>query len=488
MMMKKITIIGGGLGGLTAGALLAKRGYQVTLLEQHNIVGGSATTFKRRGGFTVEVGLHEIDNPFDGGAKESIFRELGVYDHVTFVKAYELFRAKTGRSDLIIPDGIDEAKHTLIQKFPNEEKGIRRYFKSITAVANDFEKMGDMKLWQKILFPFLFRSVFKYRKSTLKEILDGIIDNEELKLIVCSNIQYYHDKADDFSFLYHSIAQYGYYKGGGWYIKGGSQVLSNYLASIIIDHGGEVINKANVTEILHRSGKVTAVYYEKKGIRLMLRSDRVISNASPMQTYKMAGIEYETKRSLGISLLTLYLGFSKNIKEVYGQRAYSNFYHRGANSLAEYSQKLRGDITGRTAVFVDYSQVDSGLTSAEKSLGVVCTVDYLRDWEGLDESAYKAKKESVKKAYIKLLEVDYPGIGELVEYAEVGTARTVQHYLKTPDGTAYGFAPTASQFFREPEYKSKKLAHLYFVGAWVIGGGFTPALLSGAMAAKAIKD
>jgi len=62
--MKKITIIGAGLGGLTAGALLAQKNYKVTVLEQHNIVGGAATTFKRKGGFTCEVGLHEMDGVF----------------------------------------------------------------------------------------------------------------------------------------------------------------------------------------------------------------------------------------------------------------------------------------------------------------------------------------------------------------------------------------------------------------------------------------
>jgi all-trans-retinol 13,14-reductase len=53
-------IIGGGLGGLTAGATLAKFGKKVLLLEQHYIPGGCATTFKRRD-YVMEVGLHELD-------------------------------------------------------------------------------------------------------------------------------------------------------------------------------------------------------------------------------------------------------------------------------------------------------------------------------------------------------------------------------------------------------------------------------------------
>jgi all-trans-retinol 13,14-reductase len=55
-----VIIIGGGLGGLTAGAKLAKEGNKVLLLEQHYIPGGCATVFKRKD-FIMEVGLHEMD-------------------------------------------------------------------------------------------------------------------------------------------------------------------------------------------------------------------------------------------------------------------------------------------------------------------------------------------------------------------------------------------------------------------------------------------
>ncbi len=136
---------------------------------------------------------------------------------------------------------------------------------------------------------------------------------------------------------------------------------------------------------------------------------------------------------------------------------------------------------------MDYSQIDSGLTDASKSFGAICTTDYLSDWEGLGKEAYRQKKQEVLESYLNLLEAEYPNIRKHIEFAEVGTAKTVQRYLKTPQGTAYGFAPTNQQFFRTPEVKSKKLNNLYFVGAWVIGGGFTPAILSGGLCCREIK-
>ena len=77
-MKYDIIIIGAGLGGLTAGAKLAREGKKVLLIEQHNKPGGCATTFKR-GDFTLEVGLHEMDGPSPGDMKSRIFNELDVF-------------------------------------------------------------------------------------------------------------------------------------------------------------------------------------------------------------------------------------------------------------------------------------------------------------------------------------------------------------------------------------------------------------------------
>jgi len=150
---KTVTIIGGGLGGLTSGALLAQDGYKVTLLEQHNIVGGCATAFKRKGGFTCEVGLHEMDGVYSSPQIKKIFDALDIYNHVAFVKPDEFFSVMTKNGTFIMPDNLQEAQNKLTEKFPNDQnikelveyseagtsKTVQRYIKTPHGTAYGFK-------------------------------------------------------------------------------------------------------------------------------------------------------------------------------------------------------------------------------------------------------------------------------------------------------------------------------------------------------------
>jgi len=84
-------------------------------------------------------------------------------------------------------------------------------------------------------------------------------------------------------------------------------------------------------------------------------------------------------------------------------------------------------------------------------------MNFFPSYEKMGEDEYKHKKLEIIDAYLDVLEEHYPGIHELVEYAEVGTPRTMRRYLRTPSGTAYGFAPSSAQFFRRPQVRSELL-------------------------------
>ena len=384
--MKNITIIGAGLGGLTAGALLAKEGHSVTILEQHNIVGGCATTFER-GDFTCEVGLHEMDGVYTNPLVVNIFKKLRVYESVEFVKPNEFFSVTTKNGEFTMPDGVEDAKKALIARFPDEQKGIEKYFRTIEQIGKSLKRLQNPSWYHFALFPFLFWDILFYKPKSVSDVLDKIINDEELKLILNSNIQYYNDTPDTLSFLLHAVAQHSYYQGGGWFIKGGSGKLSEHLARLIRDNGGEIITKARVTAC----GQDGVSYMHKKESK-SIESDIVISNLSAEQTYRLYDEPYYETKEMADSLYTLYLGFSKNLKEVYGKRAYSNFIFDDIASTEEFNHMIKKDVSQRGFVFVDYSQIDSKLTKSDKSFGVICSTDYIDEWKSLDKQSYKLKK------------------------------------------------------------------------------------------------
>jgi C-3',4' desaturase CrtD len=72
-----VVVVGAGIAGLTAAALLAREGLTVELLEAHRQSGGCAGTF-RRGPYTFDVGATQVAGLEPGGSHARLFRHLGV--------------------------------------------------------------------------------------------------------------------------------------------------------------------------------------------------------------------------------------------------------------------------------------------------------------------------------------------------------------------------------------------------------------------------
>lgn len=72
-----VAVVGAGIAGLTAAALLADAGLQVVLLESHVQSGGCAGTFKR-GPWTFDVGATQVAGLEPGGIHGRLFQHFGV--------------------------------------------------------------------------------------------------------------------------------------------------------------------------------------------------------------------------------------------------------------------------------------------------------------------------------------------------------------------------------------------------------------------------
>jgi len=134
------------------------------------------------------------------------------------------------------------------------------------------------------------------------------------------------------------------------------------------------------------------------------------------------------------------------------------------NTLRQVRSSNYAEWSERSFVFVDYSKIDSGLSPEGKSFGSICTADRLIDWEGLDEDAYKKKKQEVAGIMLTRLEKAIPGITPFIETYEIATSRTIKRYTMNPYGAPYGFAQIQAQVgFKRPSYKSP-VKNLWFAG------------------------
>lgn len=471
-MIYDVIIIGAGLGGLTAGAKLAREGMKVLVIEQHNRPGGCATTFKR-GAFTLEVGLHEMDGPGGRDMKNRIFSELDVTGNVEFLTVPEFYRFIRGDLAVTVPHDPQVAAARLSEMFPDEKEGITRYYEQLLSPKKRPADNSDPDI-------------------SVGSFLDSIIKNEDLKLILLGNLGYFHDDPYSLSLAYYSIAQGSYYTNGASFIRGGSQRLSDHLTAYIISHGGEVLLNHLVTRVTVKDGRATGVTCRRRNDpaqkTIEATADEIVANnaipalADLLPTETGAQLKDECSGlNTGASLLTVYFGFNRPLKEL-GHNYYSTFiYDNSVRSQADIAANNRDEFSRRSFTFVDYGQLDSGLAPAGKGVGAVCCIDYLADWENLGKEEYEQKKEDVAKTFIKRLGEVIPGFEDAVDYYEVGTPVTVKRYTLNPGGAVYGFAQNPG---RKVMDSFKPIENLHFASAWGrTGGGFSGAICGGYLCA-----
>jgi phytoene dehydrogenase-like protein len=335
----------------------------------------------------------------------------------------------------------------------------------------------------------------RYRRMTVGQYMDKLTQDEDLKLALITNLGYYHDDPYSCSLILFLFGQSSYITGGGWFIKGGSQILSDKLAEVITENGGSILTKHKVTKILTEG--ITAVgveFMRQKRPDTLLQQARgkyIVANAPlplvvdellsdhDIDTSKLDALEP------GCSLITIYYSLSEAVApETDG--IYSSFvYDDSVTSLKEFGPTERsGDYSRKGYVVVNYSVIDHGLGSPTM---VICGVDYLKNWEGMSKDEYKQRKEEVMDIYQERLEKQFPGIGSKITYREMSTPRTIQRYTLNPHGTVYGYAPTPKQFLRNRTKLIKpKINNLFYASAWVGVGGFSSALQFGSRTAKRI--
>lgn len=506
-----VIVIGAGLGGLTAAALLAQAGRKTLLIERNYGVGGAASTYKS-GELTVEASLHETSdptNPYD--PKHSVLATLGVLDKVTWVPTRAVFEVRGGPFGVpfVLPEGFNEARAALIDRFPSARTGTGPLLDEMERISTSLGVLSkgprafDKPLEGLSALLKLGPMVRGWRRSLAERFQKAFGDDEAVKLGLGANMLYWHDDPDTLWWILFAVAQGGYIGCGGRYVHGGSQRLSNALARAMRAAGGELLLRRTVTEILlDNEGRPTGVVHEPKGggERVEVRAPVVVSNAAPQLMTEMLKEPARQRfadgyaaRPLSISLFSATFGLSVPPAEV-GLSAYSTFLlPEWMRSLSDYRRcaAILASAPGETlppVAVVNYAAIDSGLEAPPYPVSVV-GVDRLDNWSDLDGESYNAKRNLWRDAIIAAIDRTYPGFASHIVASAFSTASTMRSYLNAPAGAVYGFAPLPpTKSFRHGPDNSPQtpIPGLYLASSYAGNGGYTGAILAGATAARKV--
>jgi phytoene dehydrogenase-like protein len=508
-----VVVIGGGLGGLTAGAILARAGRKVLVIERSNSVGGAASSYKS-GDLFVEGSLHETSDPHDPrDPKHTVLARAGVIDAVEWIPAGTFYQARGGPLDqpFVMPDKFDAARRALTERFPEARAGIHRLLGEMERIASaigtlsqgtDAFKNPRTRLGALLK---LVPAIGDWRLS-LSQKLDSVFgDNEAVKCALAANLCYFHDDPATLWWIFFAMAQGSYLLSGGRFVKGGSQRLSSALARAIKLAGGEVMVRRVVSAVTldsqGRAGTVTHTARDGSDPRVV-ECLRVVSNAAPAALAPLLPsvaanrlAEGYTQRTASISLFALTLGLAKPPRE-FGISAYSTqLLPRDMKRLSDYARgaALMADEPGNrmpAMSIADYAAIDSGVPAPPHVL-LICGPDRLSNWDNSDTDAYRQKRARWQHAIVRYLDSLFPGLADAVVASSFNTALSVRQYLNAPDGAVYGFAPTPPRSIWRCRTGSPRTAvpGLYLASAYAGFGGYTGVVQSaGACADMILRD
>ncbi|MEG4443962.1 FAD-dependent oxidoreductase [Microcoleus sp. AT9_B5] len=300
----RVTVIGGGIGGLTAAALLARRGYKVLVLEQAIVPGGCASTFKRKG-FTFDVGATQVAGLEPGGIHHRIFSELDIQLPAATPCDPACAVFLPGETAPISvwrdPQKWQEERQ---RQFPGSEpfwQLLSALFKASWNFQARDPVLPPRNLWDfwqliqavrpdtLITLPFTFMTV----GDALR--LCGLGDNLRLKTFLDLQLKLYSQVDTEETALLYAATALGVSQEpqGLYHLQGSMQVLSDRLVGAIELYGGKVLLRHTVESIVTANGKATAtvIRNQKTGEVWTETADRIVANVTAQNLVKLMSSE-----------------------------------------------------------------------------------------------------------------------------------------------------------------------------------------------------
>ncbi len=499
-------VIGSGIGGLTAAALLARvRGERVLVVEQHHQAGGFTHTFERKG-WEWDVGLHYVGDMGEGSFPRRISDLVSggrlhweklpePFDHYSFPGV--AFAQRSGQERFV---------RDLTAAFPESASAIAAYFREVGAARG----WGVLGMATRILpaglswIPRLAAwTARRHQGRTLRDCLDDHIDDPQLAAVLAGQCGDHGLPPGRVSLFAHALITH-HFSGGGYYPRGGPSRIAIEIARTISELGGEVRTSCEVTEIVIEGRRVRGVKLRHTGADTEPRfipCAKVISAAGTRQTWlglvprsvqvpfreELEGIEP------GTTMVSAYLGLDRSPRAL-GLDGGNRWIFATLDLDEVYEAHARLPDGPAIAAFLSFPSLKDPLCQGPHTAQILAPVPYalFADWEGTRlrrrGEDYERLKSRIIDRLLELVESRHPGFRETVAYAELSSPLSIVHYSRHHMGEVYGLPSLPNRFDRQWLGPRTPIKGLYMAGADVLAHGMVGAMSGGLVAVTATQN
>jgi len=504
-------VIGSGMGGLTAAALLAKRGQRVLVLEQHDVAGGCTHTFEEKG-FEFDTGLHYVGDIL-GTLMNMV--TTGTIEWAGTGSLVDEVYFGADRVPILSPKSafLDELR----RRFPREATALRRYSWAVVWA----HVVLSLHLCLKNL-PSLIGGPLQWLVGTMRTTEQGLAsltDDSKLQQLLSYIWGTYGVAPSRSPFAFHLVLQ-NHYFNGGFYPVGGCSQLAARIVPTIEAAGGAVLVRAKVSSLAcdDANGAVVGVVVRDQTIR----ARRVISAVGALNTFcrlvpsaqrhriepilrtirdappiaPPAGSERQVEPS--VAFLYLFLGIDGEGAPLdlpkHNLWCFEGWDHETTCALPV----TLGDVSDDHPLLLFISSPsakDPAWTARKGRKQVVLALaptryEYWAPWADARIKHRGAEYEAVKKRLTTRLTdavlAKLPQLKGRLAYVDLGTPLSNDYYLGTSWGEAYGLSHTPARFAQKWLTPQTPLPNLYLSGQDVATDGVTGGVLSGFLTAGAI--
>lgn len=462
-----IIIIGSGMGGLVSSIVLAKEGLKVCVLEKNNQYGGNLQTFVRDK-VIFDTGVHYIGGLEKGQNLYQYFKYLGIIDGLRLKRmdedAYDYITFDGDPNKYPHAQGYDNFVDQLCVFFPEERATIQKYCDKIRRVCDSFPMYN-------------VEEGAPYDQSVLsikaKDYLDGLTDNEDLKLVLAGSNSLYGGNGEKTPLYVHALSVNSYIQSSWRCINGGSQI-SKLLVRQLRKYGGEIFKHQEVNEFIYNEDQLIGVKTKKDKVYY---GKQFISNIDLNATIKMVGEDRFRKSfrkrierlEVTPSSFSIYIAFKPKSFPYLNH----NYYHFKNKEMVW--QGTNYDPAKWPEGYMASMGVHADDQKYAESMSVMTYMHFSEVEQWADTKNTVAHKddrgpeyEAFKQKHIELLltelEKKFPNIRESILSVYASTPLSYRDYIGGQKGNMYGFEKDAENPMKTFISARTKIPNLFLTG------------------------